>query len=201
MPVVGSADGIAAITNYANQLGIASALPKGWQNSDAAYDAATKIITKEGFDQLQASGLTRAPASGFREVNMTIPRPDMAPAARQLVIGDTIAQLQYQHDLINGVAASGDHNVLRAMNQFQQQNSFGDYVKRAQQGMPQGRDVTPAAARMVGLPPQQGSASQSGSPSTGGIPAAGNRVAGQTYMTPKGPARWMGNGWSLVGSN
>ncbi len=156
------AEAIAELDSYAKQAGIEGALPKNWQNSTAGFDAALKTATGEGFQQLQQSGITRAPATGLREVMLTVPRPDADPAARQKAITDAIANLNYQHDLIGSVAASGDRNVLRAQTKFINATPFTGYVDNARAGgqMPAGTNQGQLKAVMGGTPASIGSQAQ-----------------------------------------
>jgi hypothetical protein len=54
-------------------------------------------------------------------------------------------------------------------------------------------EVNPAIAKLVypsGIPQQQSAA-----PATNAVPPVDQRVIGQTYQTPRGPAKWTAQGW------
>lgn len=200
------ADAVADLDSYAKQLGIEGALPKNWQNASGGFDAAYKTAVDQSFKQLAESGATKAPATGLREALLTTPRPDADPAARYKVITDKLAALNYSHDMYSSFFSGNDPNVGRALVNFQKTARYGDYVSAARNGTPLPAGMSPSAGAMVLGPTgvqQAGPQQAQSAPSTSApmaIPPAAQRTVGQTYMTPKGPARWMGGGWAAAGA-
>lgn len=147
-------------------------------NSDTANPAAfqqfLKNATANVFDQAKALGgrILVTEISGLTKANAN---PEMQPEANRAIVGQGLGILNYEDQYYK------DYMAWRRANPNSVDTSEFDTAWTAAHPLKsfteQAKAETPAKGEQI-PPPDQ-------------------RKAGSLYMTPKGAARWMGNGWKL----
>jgi hypothetical protein len=106
----------------------------------AGFDSAMKSAMLQAFDQVNASGLQKAPRASLREAILTVASPTKDPAALRKIMSDSMATLDYNHDLYNNV---NSYDTTKGVSQFTGTHKYEDYVKKAQQQIPMFKGITP----------------------------------------------------------
>ena len=142
-------EAMAELSGWAKRFGVDQALPSGVQNAAAAFDAATKIAVAQSFRVLQESGAQRAPRTGLQEALLTSPRPGADPTADWKVLSDTLARLDYDHDLYGSVIKTGAYAVNPAIDQFVSSHPYDAYVDSAHKQTPIFKGITPESYHSI----------------------------------------------------
>lgn len=147
-------------------------------DSDTANPAAFQEFSKNAianvFNDVKSQGgrILVSEIAGLTKANAN---PELQPAAAAAIIGQGLGVLNYEDQHAKDYFAWKDKNPNTTNTAafelpWADQHPVAQYVDQATKGI---------AYSGQNVPPPQG------------------RVAGQTYMTPKGPAVWKGNGWQL----
>lgn len=143
----------------------------------AAFQQFLKNATASVFDQAKALGgrILVTEIAGLTKANAN---PEMQPEANRAIVGQALGLLDYEDKHFKDYMAWKRANPYAYdPSQFEQnwveQNPVAKYTKAAKAEIPAKGEQ---------------------------IPAADQRKVGSVYMTPKGAARWMGNGWKLEGA-
>ena len=138
----------------------------------AAFQEFTKNATANVFNDVRSMGskILVSEIAGLTKANAN---PELQPEAAAAIIGQGLGVLDYedQHTKDYFDWKKTNPNTVNTADfelPWSQQHPVGKYVSQATKGIAyKGQD----------------------------IPAPGQRTSGQTYMTPKGPMTWVGNGW------
>lgn len=140
----------------------------------AAFQQFLKNATANVFDQAKALGgrILVTEIAGLTKANAN---PEMQPEANRAIVGQALGLLDYEDKHFKDYMA------------WKRANPYAYDPSQFEQGWVEQNPVskfTKAAKAEIPVKGEQ-------------IPAADQRVIGSVYMTPKGAARWMGNGWKL----
>jgi hypothetical protein len=204
----------AELEQWFSQAGIP--LPQSF--SAGNYDEAMKIALTQAFGVVGDQNLSRAPKAALAEAIQTVPAPSLATGAAYALIGRTIGEMDYYYNR--------DKDYIRQGRGMTPEEFLIDYAERTgkkpqtfiakayeeipvSKGMK--REEIESLQRTYGFTPRlapSGSSRTQGQPERQTAPAAqpsapqipppDKREAGKVYMTPSGPARWMGDGWERV---
>jgi hypothetical protein len=106
----------------------------------AGFDSAMKSAMLQAFDQVNASGLQKAPRASLREAILTVASPTKDPAALRKIMSDSMATLDYNHDLYGSV---NGYDTTKGVTSFADSHKYEDYVKKAQGEIPMFKGITP----------------------------------------------------------
>jgi hypothetical protein len=130
-----SGEAQAELASWANALGLK--LPQA-----AGFDAAMKTAVKQAFQQVADSGMQKAPRAGLREAMLMIAKPTMDPAALRKILTDSLASLDYNHELYNTVG-SKQYDVSSGVTEFAKGHKWETYRDAARKEIPMFKGITP----------------------------------------------------------
>ena len=153
--------------------GVGVPVPDTATANPAAFQEFTKNAIANIFNDVKSVGSGRVLVSEIEGLSKANANPDLQPAAAASIVGQGIGLLDYEDKHAEDYFAWKKlHPNTVDTSEFEipwaKQNPAGKYVDAATKG--------------IAYSGQQ-------------IPAAAQRTTGQTYMTPKGPMTWVGNGW------
>ena len=106
----------------------------------AGFDSAMKSAMLQAFDQVNASGLQKAPRASLREAILTVASPTKDPAALRKIMADSMATLDYNHDLYGSV---NSYDTTKGVTGFADSHKYEDYVAKARKEIPMFKGITP----------------------------------------------------------
>jgi hypothetical protein len=143
----------------------------------AAFQTFLKNATANVFDNAKALGgrILVSEINGLTKANAN---PEMQPEANRAILGQAIGLLDHQDKHFNDYFSwkrqnPNAYDPTEFETKWTKENPVKGFTTKAEQGI---------AAKGISVPAD---------------PA--KRVVNQKYITPKGPATWMGNGWKLDG--
>jgi len=195
----------AKIGAWAKEFGVP--LPESF--NPAAYDEAMKIALTQAFGIVGENDLTRSPKAAVEFSAQTVPTPKMASGAAYALIGKTLGEMDYYHGRDRAYIKQGRGMPPEEfIFDYQDKNKgkLHDSIKKAYTEIPLAKGSTDPQidslkATYKFTPRLAGEASpteQRAVPEVQAIPQQDQRESGKVYMTPGGPARWMGTGWQRV---
>lgn len=186
----GSAQAAPAAPPQVETIAPATPKPNDEQNKNAGF--ARRLSSSIGvFDQLEASGY-EGPSEMQRQLT------DKVPGFNRLVSAEGQQYLQAARDFINAQLRRESGAVI-SPDEFT--NAYAQYLP-----VPGDKPPTLALKRrarelaLKNMSQSSGVALKAGDVPTppDQLPPVEQRVVGQTYQTPSGPAIWRGSGWELV---
>jgi len=169
----------ATLGDWGRQFGISL----GDNFNAAANDEALKIATSEAIDGVGDSQLGRAPKAGITAKMLTVPKPEMAPAAAYSLIGRTLGEMDYTHARDLAYADKGiGTEVPKFLKDWTSTTKPDPFIKNAFQEIPVARGTDPkyleGLMKSYGFVPNYGEQSdtnRSASPAQNQPPAAAGR--------------------------
>jgi hypothetical protein len=166
----------------------------------AANDEALKIATSEAIDGIGDSQLGRAPKAGITAKMLTVPKPEMAPAAAYALIGRTLGEMDYVNARDKAYANKGlGTEVPKFLNEWTSTTKPDPFIKNAFQEIPVARGTDPkyleGLMKSYGFVPNYGERSdttRSAAPATPQAPEAGTVMQGYRFNggNPADPKSW-----------
>ena len=169
----------ATLGDWSRQFGISL----GDNFNAAPNDEALKIATSQAIDGVGDSQLGRAPKAGITAKMLTVPKPEMAPAAAYALIGRTLGEMDYAYARDQAFANKGiGTEVPKFLNEWTSTTKPDPFIKNAFQEIPVARGTDPkyleGLMKSYGFVPNYGEKSdtaRSAAPAQNQTPAAAQR--------------------------
>jgi hypothetical protein len=94
-PTGKGSEAAAALVSGMKRFGLGNFIPENWQNLSGGYDEIMKISTAQMLNQLMQDKIIRAPQSGLKYEQATVPSPSSDPDAFYALVGNKLGEVMH----------------------------------------------------------------------------------------------------------